>query len=165
MSFCNTSCCGRGLFMTLICERVHGSFYCNSVGLGQLEGKLRWKRCQGVSTAAVLRQTWSQLSSSGSYSGSSSETPMIPMAYSFEPIQVALQRLPVMNLAWVRLQPAAMHLQTILPPSNHLSLPIDKREEGLETWTRTWSSSIGFVLGGGIAFDLIRVSLVCIVAM
>ena len=56
-------------------------------------------------------------------SGSSSETLMIPMAYSFEPIQVALQRLPVMILTWVRLQPAAMHLQTILPPSNHLSLP------------------------------------------
>ena len=49
---------------------------------------------------------------------------MIPMAYSFnfEPIQVALQRLPVMILTWVRLQPAAIHLQTILPPSNHLSL-------------------------------------------
>ena len=28
-----------------------------SVGLGQLEGKLRWEGCQGVSTAAVLRQT------------------------------------------------------------------------------------------------------------
>ena len=62
-------------------------------------------------------------SSSGSDSSSSRETPMIPMAYSFEPIQVALQRLPVMILTWVRLQPAAMHLQIILPPSNHLSLP------------------------------------------
>ena len=71
-----------------------------SVGLGQLEGKLRSEGCQGV----VL--------------SSSSETPMIPMAYSFEPIQVALQRLPVMILTWVRLQPAAMHLQTILTPSN-----------------------------------------------
>ena len=40
----------------------------------------------------------------------------------YEPIQVALQRLPVMILTWVRLQPAAMHLQTILPPSNHLTL-------------------------------------------
>ena len=28
-----------------------------SVGLGQLEGKLRWEGCQGVSTAAVLRRT------------------------------------------------------------------------------------------------------------
>ena len=63
------------------------------------------------------------LKSSGSDSGSSSETPMIRMAYSFEPIQVALQRLPVMILTWVRLQPAAMHLQTILPPINHLGLP------------------------------------------
>ena len=91
-----------------------------SVGFGQLEGKLRWEGCQGVSTAAVLRQTCSKLKLD---SGSSSETPMIPMAYSYEPIQVALQRLPVMILTWVRLQPAAMHLQTILPPSNHLSLP------------------------------------------
>ena len=106
--------------MTQILERVHGGFYCISVGLGQLEGKLRWEGCQGVSTAAVLPQTWS---SSGSESGSCSETPMIPMAYNFEPIQVALQRLPVMILTWVKLQPAAMHLQTILPPSNHLSLP------------------------------------------
>ena len=30
-SFYNTSCCGRGLFMTQIRERVHGGFYCNSV--------------------------------------------------------------------------------------------------------------------------------------
>ena len=45
-------------------------------------------------------------------SGSLSETPMIPMAYSFEPIQAALQRLPVMILTWVRLQPAAMHLHS-----------------------------------------------------
>ena len=88
-----------------------------SVGFGQLEGKLRWEGCQGVSTAAVLRQTCSKLKLD---SGSLSETPMIPMAYSFEPIQVALQRLV---LTWVRLQPAAMHLQTILPPSNYLSLP------------------------------------------
>ena len=90
------------------------------VGFGQLEGKLGWQGCQGVSTAAVLRQTCSKLKLD---SGSSSETRMIPMAYSFEPIQVAIQRLPVMILTWVRLQPAAMHLQTILPPSNHLSLP------------------------------------------
>ena len=47
--------------MTQIRERVHGGFYCNSVGLGQLEGKLGWEGCQGVSTAAVLRQTWSPL--------------------------------------------------------------------------------------------------------
>ena len=61
-----------------------------------VEGKLRWEGCQGVSTGAVLcsvlRQTCSKLKLD---SGSSSET---PMAYSFEPIQVALQRLPVMIL-------------------------------------------------------------------
>ena len=39
--------------MTQIRERVHGGFYCNSEGLGQLEGKLKWEGCQGVSTAAV----------------------------------------------------------------------------------------------------------------
>ena len=27
---------------TQIRERVHGGFYCNSAGFGQLEGKLRW---------------------------------------------------------------------------------------------------------------------------
>ena len=31
-----------GLIITQIREQVHGGFYCNSVGLGQLEGKLRW---------------------------------------------------------------------------------------------------------------------------
>ena len=41
-SFYNTSCCGQGLFMTQILEWVHGGSYCNSVGLGQLEGKPRW---------------------------------------------------------------------------------------------------------------------------
>ena len=40
--------------------------------------KLRWEGCQGVSTAAVLRQTCSKLKLD---SGSSSETPMIPMTY------------------------------------------------------------------------------------
>ena len=43
--------CGQGLFMTQIREGV----LLYSVGLGQLEGKLRWEGCQGVSTAAVLR--------------------------------------------------------------------------------------------------------------
>ena len=43
-SYYNTSCCGRGLFMTQIRERVHGGFYCNSVGLGQLELKLLGER-------------------------------------------------------------------------------------------------------------------------
>ena len=108
--------------MTQIRERVHGGFYCNSVGLGQLEGKLRWGGCQGVSTAVVLRQTllrqtWSQLKFD---SGSSSETPMIPMAYSFEPIQVALQRLPVMILTCVRLQPAAKRFFLLATTSVHL---------------------------------------------
>ena len=39
--------------MTEIRERVHGGFYCKC-GFG---GKLGWEGCQGVSTAAVLRQT------------------------------------------------------------------------------------------------------------
>ena len=93
--------------MTQIRERVHGGFYC----IVWVLVSWRWEGCQGVSTAAVLRQTCSKLKLD---SGSSSETPMIPMAYSFEPTQVALQRLPVMILTWVRLQPATTPLFTSL---------------------------------------------------
>ena len=113
MSFYSTSCVGGAYLWRKYVTGVHGGFYC--IVWGQLEGKLRLEGCQGVSTAAVLRQTCSKLKLD---SGSSSETPMIPMAYSFEPIQVALQRLSVMILTWVKLQPAAMHLQTILPPTS-----------------------------------------------
>ena len=57
-------------------------------------------------------------------SGNSSDKSTIPMEYSFEPIQVTLQRLPVMILTWVRLQSATMHLphtiEAIMDPFTYL---------------------------------------------